>query len=165
MILLHFNSKHSKSKKKKLFVQVQSFSLFGYIHSFFIWSTCTFYFSNYLPAPASHWLYYLWASFYFTFEALQKLQKVCWKNHLTFILLNRTFVPLALISFSKSEDPTFELYAGTNDNSYSKKQNLTPKRTIGPERFDCVWVCVFCECVFEAVWMNLYICCLINYHC
>lgn len=36
--------------------------------------------------------------FCFTFKALQKLQKLCWKNHLTFIQFNRTFLPLAYLT-------------------------------------------------------------------
>lgn len=89
-----------------------------------------------LPAQASA----LVSVFCFTFKALQKLQKLCWKNHLTFIQSMRTFSPPAsgddfffsLLFFwvkRESKKWTFELSAIANDNSYNKMQTFAQDRT------------------------------------
>ena len=69
----------------------------------------------------------------------EKLQKVCWKNHLTFIQLNRTSLPLALISLA-GEEWKWEL-------------NFTVRMwTSRPGHLDCVceWMRMVSTCVSQS---------------
>lgn len=106
-----------------------------------------------LPAQPSA----LVSVFCFTFKALQKLQKLCWKNHLTFIQSMRTFFPPAsgddfffssyffFLVKRESKKWTFELSAIANDNSYIKCKLLLK---IGLERSYCVHsACLWLVCM------------------
>lgn len=91
-------------------VKFQSFPLFG---SFYIWSTSTFFF--FCQSICLHRLLIdcitCTSHSILPLRHCEKLQKVCWKNHLTFIQLNRTSLPLALI-FLAGEEWKWELNFG-----------------------------------------------------
>ena len=97
MVLLHTHSKHSKSKVP-VFPSVWLFLHLVHLHFFFFFfcqSICLHRLLIDCITCKSHSILPL--------RHCEKLQKVCWKNHLTFIQLNRTSLPLALIFLAGEE--------------------------------------------------------------